>query len=70
MRDEHRSFLQRLENELDVPGVVTVDMVWEKLCEYWNYLNYTLLQNLINRFSDDALSKVMDEYEEKVRALS
>lgn len=65
VRDEHRPFLKYLEGEMD--NDETIDELWEKLCNYWNYLNYTLLENLTRRIGDEALSKSMVRYVDKMR---
>ena len=66
VKDEHRPFFQRLEREID-STTLTIDILWEKLCNYWNFLNYTLLENLTRRIGDDVLTKAMEEYAEQLR---
>lgn len=65
VKDEHRPFFQRLDQEIDHD--VTIEILWEKLCNYWNFLNYTLLENLTRRISDDTLTKEMEDYVEMIK---
>ena len=39
-----------------------MDDIWEKLCSYWNYLNYTLLESFIESLEDPELSHKMESY--------
>ena len=65
VRDENRSFLHKLADDSNEDK--TIDDVWKKLCNYWNFLNYTLLHNLVNRISNEELSKQMKKYVEKIK---
>ena len=60
-QDEHQDFLTRELNNLTTS---TVDEIWGKLCGYWNYLNYTLLENLIKNLGskDPELIHKMESY--------
>ena len=59
-KEEHKDFFQQIEDELEKES--TVDCIWNKLSKYWNFLNYTLLENLIHHLGDRVLKRKMDDY--------
>lgn len=59
-RKENQDFFQEMENEFKC--YVTIDEMWGRLCQRWNFLNYTLLESLISNLDDPELEKKMDEY--------
>ena len=59
-KEEHKDFFQQIEDELEKES--TIDCIWYKLSKYWNFLNYTLLENLIHHLDDHALKRKMDDY--------
>ncbi len=59
-KDEHETFFATLDEELDQSP--TLDKIWEKLMKYWSFLNYTLLENLINFLEYSDLEQEMDEF--------
>ena len=45
----------------------TVEDMWYKLSDYWNFLNYTLLEHLIKKFGDKDLLKDMEAYKKRLK---
>lgn len=58
-KDEHKAFLQKFNSDLDSPDLF---VVWEKLNRYWSFLNYTMLENLIQRLGYKDLIIKMKAY--------
>ena len=56
----HKEFFMQLLDNIEKDK--TIDHVWIRLSGYWNFLNYTLLENLIHEFGDRTLKTDMDEY--------
>ena len=59
-KGEHDDFLRRMKNELDQHS--TVADLWTELNLYWDWLNYTLLENFIHRLGDPSLKEEMSHY--------
>ena len=38
------------------------DDLWHKLCRYWNFLNFNLLEHVVSRFGNQALKHEMNSY--------
>ena len=64
-REHHEEFFQRLES--DIERDTSIDRIWMKLSRYWDFLNYTLLENLVKRFGDDTLKSDMDNYVKRLK---
>ena len=58
-KEEHKEFFQQIRDELEKESM---KRIWSKLSEYWNFLNYTLLENLIRRLGDHILKQKMNSY--------
>lgn len=65
-RSEHGAFFEKL-NE-DLGQITTVDGIWDKLSSYWSFLNYTLLESLIQRLKYDDLKEEMSKYITSLRS--
>ena len=59
-RKHHKEFFMQLLDHVEKD--TTIDHVWIRLSGYWDFLNYTLLENLIHKFGDRILKTDMDEY--------
>ena len=59
-KEEHKEFFEQMAKELD--GESTINCIWRKLSEYWNFMNYTLLENLIRNIRDQTLKQNMKSY--------
>ena len=59
-KEEHKEFFEQMSKELD--GESTINCIWRKLSEYWNFMNYTLLENLIHNIGDRTLKQNMKSY--------
>ena len=59
-KEEHEDFFQQIENELEKES--TINSIWIKLSKYWNFMNYTLLENLIRNIGDRSLKQNMKSY--------
>ena len=59
-KEEHKEFFEQMAKELD--GESTINCIWRKLGEYWNFMNYTLLENLIHNIGDHSLKQNMKSY--------
>ena len=54
---EHREFI----NNLFKPGT-TFHNLWGKLCGYWNFLNFNLLEHVVGKFGSEDLKHKMESY--------
>ena len=59
-KEEHKDFFKQIENELEKES--TINSIWMKLSKYWNFMNYTLLENLIHNIGDFSLKQKMRSY--------
>ena len=59
-KGEHEEFFRRIRKELDQHS--TVADLWTELNMYWDWLNYTLLENFIRRLGDSSLKEEMSHY--------
>ena len=59
-KEEHKDFFKQIENELEKES--TINSIWIKLSKYWNFMNYTLLENLIRNIGDRSLKQNMKSY--------
>ena len=64
-REQHKEFFQQLKNDLEKDK--TIEDVWIRLSEYWDFLNYTLLENLVHKFGDQSLNASMNDYIKKLK---
>ena len=59
-RTEHRSFI--LENLINIPPPVTFEKIWSRLTIYWDFMNYGLLEHVINKLGGEDLKHQMQVY--------
>ena len=59
-RLQHRSFIKK--NLTHVRNPVTFEKIWSILNLYWDFLNYGLLEHVINKFGSENLKHQMQDY--------
>ena len=59
-RTQHQSFIKT--NLTNIPPPVTFESIWSILNLYWDFLNYGLLEHVINKCGSDDLKKQMQDY--------
>ena len=59
-RPQHRSFIQK--NLTNIPPPVTFESIWSILNLYWDFLNYGLLEHVINKCGSEDLKQQMHAY--------
>ena len=64
-KKQHKEFFQQLTE--DVEKDTTIDRIWMKLSGYWDFLNYSLLENLVHKYGSDALKADMRDYVEQLK---
>ena len=63
---EHRSFIE--EKLTNIPPPETFAKIWLILNLYWDFLNYGLLQHIINQCGSECLKQQMQEYVHQLSA--
>ena len=59
-RPQHRSFIKK--NLTNIPPPVTFESIWSILNLYWDFLNYGLLEHVINKCGSEGLKLQMLAY--------
>ena len=59
-QEEHEEFLKKITKDFDESS--SLEKIWNKLGEYWSFLNYSLLKNLIHRLEYDELKQEISKY--------
>ena len=59
-RTQHRSFINK--NLTNIPPPVTIVNIWTILNLYWDFLNYGLLEHVINKCGSEGLKQQMQDY--------
>ena len=62
---QHQEFLEK--NCLQISDATRIEEIWMKLSNYWNYLNFSLLEHVIKTFCGEALMARMEEYKKKLK---
>ena len=57
---QHRSFIEKKLTNILPP--VTFESIWSILNLYWDFLNYGLLEHIINKCGSEALKQQMQDY--------
>ena len=60
VRPQHRSFIE--EKLINIPPPVTFENIWSILNLYWDFLNYGLLEHVINQCGSEELKQQMQDY--------
>ena len=60
-KDEHEEFIN--EHLLKIDPETTFHDLWAKLSKYWNFLNFDLLEHVVNVFGNEDLKHKMESYE-------
>ena len=59
-RTLHRSYIK--ENLTNIPPPITFESIWSILNLYWDFLNYGLLEHVINKCGSEDLKQQMQDY--------
>ena len=64
-KDQHKEFFRQL---MDFPEKdTTIDYIWTRLSGHWDFLNCTLLKNLVYEFGDYTLQADMSDYMKRLK---
>ena len=61
----HQKFIQ---DNLKIDEETTFDDLWMKLAFYWNFLNFDLLEHVINKFRIEDLKQKMESYKDELQS--
>ena len=61
----HQKFIQ---DNLKIDEETTFDDLWTKLAFYWNFLNFDLLEHVINKFRIENLKQKMESYKDELQS--
>ena len=61
----HQKFIQ---DNLKIDEETTFDDLWMKLAFYWNFLNFDLLEHVINKFRIEDLKQKMKSYKDELQS--
>lgn len=59
-RHEHREFINN--HLMNVDQGMTFTDIWAKLSNYWDFLNFDILEHVINKFGSEDLKQKMESY--------
>ena len=66
LRSEHKSFVK--ENKAELKGAESIEDLFITADEYWDFLNFSLLQHLINRHASEEIKVEVVEYCQQIRS--
>ena len=66
LKNEHKYFVK--EKEAELKGAESVDDLFYAADDYWDFLNFSLLEHLINRHSSEEIKVEVVEYGQQIRA--
>ena len=66
LKKEHKIFIKELEE--DLKKAESIDDIFFTANKYWDFLNYSLLQHVINRHASDEVKKEMERYAQEILA--
>ena len=64
-RDIHKEFFKSLYSEIE--EYKNTSSIWHRLNTYWDFLNYTLIENLVEKFGDSDLISRMQDYKKDLK---
>ena len=64
-KDIHKDFIDNICSEIEAYSNLL--SIWCELNNYWNFMNYTLLENLVNKFGDKDLISKMQDYKKDLK---
>ena len=64
-RDIHDEFFKSLYSEIEKYNNML--SIWHRLNTYWDFLNYTLIENLVEKFGDSDLISKMQDYKKDLK---
>ena len=65
-RTQHRSFIKK--NLTNIPPPITFENIWSILNLYWDFLNYGLLEHVVNKCGGEDLKQQVQDYVDKLSA--
>ena len=65
LKEEHKKFVQEKEDEIS--KAAEIDKVFRIANKYWDFLNYSLLQYIIEEYGSDEIQSKMEAFDEEVR---
>ena len=63
---EHHKFIH--EQLMKMGKEATFDEIWEKLADYWNFLNFDLLEYIVDKFDIEDLKQNIEVYEHDLQS--
>ena len=63
-KKRHQEFLDQ--NCSLIYDAARIEEIWTQLSKYWNYLNFSLLEDVVTMFCGEALIAKMEEYKKKL----
>ena len=65
-KHEHRQFIN--DHLMKIDPATTFDDLWAKLNNYWNFLNFDLLEHIVSIFGSEDLKQKMESYEHDLQS--
>ena len=66
LKTEHKKFIKEVED--DLKKAQSIDDIFFTANGYWDFLNYSLLQHIINRHASDKVKEEMERYAQEILA--
>ena len=65
-RHEHQEFIDK--HLMNIDRNMTFNNLWARLGSYWDFLNFALLEDVINRFHSEDLKHMMESYKHDLQS--
>ena len=65
-KHEHQQFIN--DHLMRIEPATTFDDLWAKLNNYWNFLNFDLLEHIVSIFGSEELKQKMESYEHDLQS--
>ena len=65
-KHEHQQFIN--DHLMKIEPATTFDDLWAKLNNYWNFLNFDLLEHIVSIFGSEELKQKMESYEHDLQS--
>ena len=65
-KHEHQQFIN--DHLIKIDPATTFDELWAKLNNYWNFLNFDLLEHIVSIFGSEDLKQKMESYEHDLQS--
>ena len=66
LKEEHKKFIKEKEDEIS--KAEGIDKVFRIANKYWDFLNYSLLQYIIDEYGSDEIQSEMEAFDEEIRS--